>query len=122
MPQLQLPMFPPGLTSITEDFAFRREDGMVVYFHGHLPVFHHAEKDLKSFRMRNARQRVHQPVDCQRDCATGGYRACIRSATGHGEALYEGASATGGGGILSYAAAARTGGAHRRGTATGASV
>ena len=51
MPQLQLPIFPDGLTSITEDLAFQREDGKVVYFHGMLPVFQHAEKDLKSFRM-----------------------------------------------------------------------
>ena len=51
MPQLQLPIFPPGLTSITEDLAFQREDGKVVYFHGLLPVFQHDEKDLKTFRM-----------------------------------------------------------------------
>lgn len=51
MPQLQLPIFPDGLTSITEDLAFQREDQTVVYFHGLLPVFQHAEKDLKSFRM-----------------------------------------------------------------------
>jgi transposase len=51
MPQLQLPIFSPEVTSITEDFAFHREDGKVVYFHGLLPVFQHDEKDLKSFRM-----------------------------------------------------------------------
>jgi hypothetical protein len=51
MPQLQLPIFPAGLTSITEDLAFQREDGKVVYFHGLMPVFQHAEKDLKSFRL-----------------------------------------------------------------------
>ena len=39
MPQLQLPIFPPGLTSITEDLAFQQGDGKVVYFHGLLPVF-----------------------------------------------------------------------------------
>src|SRR6266705_3188938 len=51
MPQLQLPIFPQGLRSISEDLAFQREDGKVVYFHGLLPVFEHEEKDLKSFRM-----------------------------------------------------------------------
>jgi transposase-like protein len=51
MPQLQLPIFPDGLTSITEDLAFQREDGKVVYFHGLMPVFQHGERDLKSFRM-----------------------------------------------------------------------
>jgi hypothetical protein len=51
MPQLQLPIFPDGLISITEDLAFQREDGKVVYFHGLMPVFQHDETDLKSFRM-----------------------------------------------------------------------
>jgi transposase len=51
MPQLHLPMFPDGLTSITQDLAFQREEGKVVYFHGLLPVFQHDEADLKSFRM-----------------------------------------------------------------------
>jgi DNA invertase Pin-like site-specific DNA recombinase len=37
--------------SITEDLAFQREEGKVVYFHGLMPVFQHGEKDLKSFRM-----------------------------------------------------------------------
>jgi hypothetical protein len=51
MPQLQLPVFPSGLTAINEDLAIQREAGRVVYFHGLLPVFQHEEKDLKSFRM-----------------------------------------------------------------------
>lgn len=51
MPQLQLPIFPDGLTSINEDLGFQRQDGQVVYFHGLLPVFQHGEKDLRSFRL-----------------------------------------------------------------------
>ena len=51
MPQLQLPIFRLGLTTLTEDLAFQQEDGKVVYFHGLLPVFQHDQKDLKSFRM-----------------------------------------------------------------------
>jgi transposase len=51
MSQLQLPIFPLGLTSITEDLAFQREDGKVAYFHGMMVVFQHDEKDLKTFRM-----------------------------------------------------------------------
>jgi hypothetical protein len=51
MPQLQLPIFPEGLTFINEDLAFHRQAGQVVYFHGLMPVFQHEEKDLKSFRM-----------------------------------------------------------------------
>src|SRR5438309_10386945 len=51
MPQLQLPIFPHGLTTINEDLAFQQEGGKVVYFDGLLPVFQHDEEDLKSFRM-----------------------------------------------------------------------
>lgn len=29
----------------------QRQDGKVVYFHGHLPVFSHTQDDLKSFRL-----------------------------------------------------------------------
>jgi len=51
VPQLQLPIFPDGLTPITEDLGFQREGGKVVYFHGLMPVFQHDEGDLKAFRM-----------------------------------------------------------------------
>src|SRR5258708_39103319 len=68
MPQLQLPIFPQGLTSITEDLAFQREDGKVVYFHGMLPVFQHDEKDLKSFRLFSS-QLIANGTVRQRDIA-----------------------------------------------------
>src|SRR5260370_8595714 len=51
MPQLQLAISAAGLTAITNDIAFQRENGKVVYFHGHLPVFQHEEKDVQSFRL-----------------------------------------------------------------------
>ena len=51
MPQLHLPMFPSGVTRITEDLAFWQKDGDVSYFNGHLPVFSHAEHDIATFRM-----------------------------------------------------------------------
>jgi transposase-like protein len=51
MPQLQLPMFPAGVTEITPQLAFKKEDGQVVYFTGHMPVAMHDEKDLHTFRM-----------------------------------------------------------------------
>jgi hypothetical protein len=51
MPQLQLPMFPAGVTEITPQLAFKKEDGRVVYFNGHMPIAIHDEKDLPSFRM-----------------------------------------------------------------------
>jgi DNA invertase Pin-like site-specific DNA recombinase len=62
MPQLQLPIFPQGLTSITEDLAVQKEDGKVVYFHGLLPVFQHDEKDLKTFRMFTSQLIANQTV------------------------------------------------------------
>jgi hypothetical protein len=51
MPQLQLPTFPAGATEITPEMAVQKQDGRVVYLYGHLPVFQHAEEDVKSFRM-----------------------------------------------------------------------
>src|SRR6516162_2095290 len=51
MPQLQLPMFPEGVTHITNQLAFKKEDGQVTYFNGHMPVFSHDETDIQTFRM-----------------------------------------------------------------------
>jgi hypothetical protein len=51
MPQLQLPIFPDGVTHITEHLAFMKKDGQVTYFNGHMPVFTHAETDVATFRM-----------------------------------------------------------------------
>jgi hypothetical protein len=51
MPQLQLPMFPDGVTHITNQLAFMKKDGQVTYFNGHMPVFSHAETDVATFRM-----------------------------------------------------------------------
>jgi len=39
MPQLHLPMYPSGVTPITDVLAFGKEDGKVTYFSGQLPVF-----------------------------------------------------------------------------------
>jgi transposase-like protein len=50
MPQVQLPIFPPGVTLITPEIAFQCEEGKVCYFNGHLPVFIHDKKDLATFR------------------------------------------------------------------------
>ena len=54
MSQIQLPLFPPGVTPITSVLAFSQEDGRVTYFNGSMPVFAHAEEDLASFRMISA--------------------------------------------------------------------
>ena len=51
MPQVQLPLFPDGTTQITQELAFAKREGQVVYFNGHLPVFTHATEDLASFRL-----------------------------------------------------------------------
>ena len=51
MPQMQLPIFPAGLTAITHQIGFQCESGKVVYFYGHLPVFQHEAGDVQSFRL-----------------------------------------------------------------------
>jgi transposase len=51
MPQRQLPLFPQGVTHITAELAFMKENGRVRYFNGHMPVFIHAEDDRPTFRM-----------------------------------------------------------------------
>jgi transposase len=51
MPQRHLPMFPAGVTHITDELAFERQDGRVAYYNGHMPVFVHAEDDVATFRM-----------------------------------------------------------------------
>jgi hypothetical protein len=51
MPQLHLPMFPAGVTHITNELAFEKRDGKIAYFNGHMQVFVHAEADVATFRM-----------------------------------------------------------------------
>jgi hypothetical protein len=51
MPQLQLPIFPSGSKNIGEGIAADCQDKQVVYFCGLMPVFQHAESDLRSFRL-----------------------------------------------------------------------
>ena len=54
MPQIQLPIFPVGVTHITALLAFSKQDGRVTYFNGSMPVFVHDEEDVASFRMITA--------------------------------------------------------------------
>lgn len=54
MPQLVLPIFPVGSSSITAELTFERRDGRVTYFHGLMPVFAHDEGDIRTFRMITA--------------------------------------------------------------------
>ncbi|MFH1539542.1 MAG: helix-turn-helix domain-containing protein [bacterium] len=51
MPQMLLPLFPPGTVAINGLLSFEKREGQVYYFHAGLPVFSHAESDLRSFRM-----------------------------------------------------------------------
>jgi hypothetical protein len=51
IPQLQLPIFPAGITEINKQIAVEKREGMVYYVHGHLPVFQHGEGDVRAFRM-----------------------------------------------------------------------
>ena len=50
MPQMQLPIFPPGLNLINQLVGFEKKEGQVYYFYGTLPIFHHDEDDTESFR------------------------------------------------------------------------
>jgi transposase len=51
MAQLQLPVFPQGVTQLSTDLGVSCREGRVTYFYGTLPVFTHSEKDVKSFRL-----------------------------------------------------------------------
>lgn len=51
MPQLQLPIFPKGMTMINSNLGFITKDNTVTYIYGSLPIFSHDEDDLKTFRM-----------------------------------------------------------------------
>jgi transposase-like protein len=51
MPQVQLPLFPAGVTPINDQLACTCRDGQVVDLNGHLPVFTHGEHELPAFRL-----------------------------------------------------------------------
>jgi transposase-like protein len=51
MPQVQLPIFPAGVTHINSEVAFEERDDKVYYFNGHLPVFVHEKGALAAFRL-----------------------------------------------------------------------
>src|SRR2546426_8110137 len=65
MPQRQLPIFPAGVTEINSRIAVQMEKGQVWYIHGHLPVFHHEEEDVRSFRMFTSQMIVNGTVKPQ---------------------------------------------------------
>ena len=51
MPQIQLPIFPSGVTHITNELAFQKVDDQVTYFNGSMPIFVHGVSDTRTFRM-----------------------------------------------------------------------
>ena len=51
MPQLQLPIFPEGMTLINQNLGVVRKDSTVTYIYGSLPVFSHDVDDMRTFRM-----------------------------------------------------------------------
>ena len=62
MPQLQLPIFPAGITEINNQIAVEKREGMVYYVHGHLPVFQHGEGDVRAFRLFTSQMIVNGTV------------------------------------------------------------
>ena len=62
MPQMQLPIFPAGVTEINPGIAVRKEAGTVYYIHGRLPVFEHGERDVGGFRMFTSQMIVNGTV------------------------------------------------------------
>ena len=62
MRQILLPMIPDGATGINEIVSVVREEGKWTYFCGIQPMFCHAEKDRRSFRMITAQ------LVCQGTC------------------------------------------------------
>ena len=51
MPQLQLPIFAPGMTVINANLGYMRTNYSLSYFYGCLSVFTHDADDQRSFRM-----------------------------------------------------------------------
>ena len=58
MPQLQWPVFPAGATAMTPQIAVEKREGTVFHLYGRWPVFHHDERDLKSFRRFTSQRMV----------------------------------------------------------------
>ena len=72
MPQMQLPIFPEGTTSINESIGFVKKDGKITYFYGHLPVFIHDTDDVRSFRMFTSQLYVNGTVKQAEICRAFG--------------------------------------------------
>jgi hypothetical protein len=45
-----LPVYPVGTEMISSNLGVGRKDGLVIYFHGGMPIYSHLESDYRSFR------------------------------------------------------------------------
>ena len=48
--QALLPLFPAEATMVNHLIGVQERDGTVYYFNGSMPIFHHGQNDLDSFR------------------------------------------------------------------------
>ena len=48
--QIQLPLFPAEATMVNHKKKIQKKDQTVFYFNGSMPIFHHHQNDLDSFR------------------------------------------------------------------------
>ena len=55
---MQFPVFPAGAVEINGAIGVQKKAGVVWYLHGHLPLFHHPEQDVRSFRMFTSQMMV----------------------------------------------------------------
>jgi hypothetical protein len=83
MPQVQLPIFPTGVTHINSEVAFEERDGKVYYFDGHLPVFVHEKSALSTFRLFSTQLVING------NATQAEIFSSIRGAAGNGQTLCE---------------------------------
>ena len=70
------------MTEINNQVAVGKGDGTMGYFHGHMPVFQHAVRDLESFRMFTSQMIVSGTVKPKEIVETFGVPMILHSAVG----------------------------------------
>src|ERR1700747_477568 len=94
MPQVQLPIFPAGVTHINSEVAFEEREGKVYYFNGHLPVFVHEKGALASFRLFSTQLVING------NATQGEISRAFRGAVGNSQTLCEALPGSWSGGFL----------------------
>jgi len=51
MPQTRLPFFPEDIELINLHIGVQKQNGIIYYFNGMMPIFQHPEDDYASFRL-----------------------------------------------------------------------